>query len=458
MARILVVDDERSMREFLSILLRKSGHEVETTGEGSEALRRVAGEEFDLVVTDLRLGDVTGIEVLEATKRYHPQTEVILVTAFATTENAIQAMKAGAYDYLTKPFKVDEVSLVVQNALERRALVRENTELKAKLATAGGGRDRLAELVGHSPAMQPIYSFIEKVAPTRSTILITGESGTGKELVARAIHARSSRAGAPFVAINCGAIPEGLIESELFGHVKGAFTGAHQDKQGIFEAGSGGTLFLDEIGDLALAMQVKLLRVLQEHKIKRVGDAREIEVDVRLVAATNRELSEDVEAGTFREDIYYRLNVLHVEVPPLRERREDIPVLAELFLARHTGADRKLTLSRPLLARLLDYRFPGNVRELENLMERAATLADGDEVTPDTLPAQVLQAAGRALGAVDKLPEEGMDLQAHLDAIELRLLQEALERCGGKKKAAAALLGLTFRSFRYRLKKLTGED
>lgn len=449
MAKILIVDDERSMREFLEILLRKADHEVTALGDGAEALQRIAGDEFDLVITDLRLGKVSGQEILEAVKRYHPQTEVVLITAFATTDNAIQAMKAGAYDYVTKPFKVDEIRVVVQKALEKRALIRENVRLKEEL----GGRRGLAGIIGRSEKMQALFGLIEKVAPTRSTVLVTGESGTGKELVARAIHARSPRAGGAFVAINCGAIPEGLMESELFGHVRGAFTGAHQDKAGLFEAGHGGTVFLDEVGELPASLQVKLLRVLQERKVKRVGGVTETEVDARVIAATNRDLGEDVAEGRFREDLFYRLNVIQVRVPPLRERPEDVLLLAEHFLARFAqDSGRRLTLSKEAAQALLDYDFPGNVRELENLVERAATLSDHEAIGTDVLPVQV---AGMRAPPPETLeiPEDGMDLQEWLDARERQWLSKALERTGGRKKEAARVLGLTFRSFRYRLAK-----
>jgi two-component system, NtrC family, response regulator PilR len=450
MARILIVDDEQSIREFLEILLKKRGHEVEAIGDVTEALQRVAGDEFDLVITDLRLGKATGLDVLEAVKRFHPATEVVMITAFATADNAIAAMKAGAYDYVTKPFKVDEIGVVVQKALEKRSLVRENARLREEL----GERRGLAGLVGQSPAMQALYGLVEKVAPTKSTVLITGESGTGKELVARAVHQLSPRAAAPFVAVNCGAIPEGLMESELFGHERGAFTGAHQAKVGLFEAGSGGTVFLDEIGELPPALQVKLLRVLQERTVKRVGGAREIEVDVRVIAATNRDLSDDVAAGRFREDLFYRLNVILIAVPPLRDRREDVLLLAESFLARfaeNVGREA-LTLDADARGALRAYAFPGNVRELENLMERAATLAESSEIGLDLLPPAVAEARGVQAPPVE-VPEAGFDLQAYLDAVERAYLEKALEASGGVKTEAAKLLGLSFRSLRYRLAK-----
>jgi len=442
------------MREFLEILLTRAGHEVSTEGDGAQALSRVATEPFDLVITDLRLGRVSGQEVLETVKRAQPETEVILITAFATTDNAIEAMKAGAYDYVTKPFKVDELLVVVQRALERRAIVRENARLKEELGDASA-RGIFAGLVGRSPAMQVLYRLVEKVAPTRSTALVTGESGTGKELVARAIHALSSRSGGPFVAVNCGAIPEGLMESELFGHAKGAFTGAHADKVGLFEAGHQGTVFLDEIGELPSLLQVKLLRVLQERKIKRVGGVKDQEVDVRVIAATNRDLAAEVAAGNFREDLYYRLNVIQLKVPPLRDRREDVIRLAEHFLARFSrDVGRPLQLSPEAVDALSAYSFPGNVRELENLIERAATLSDGPRIGAEFLPER--SAGRRARAPAQDAPSlgEGFDLQRHLEEIERGLLLRALDECEGVKKRAAEHLGLSFRSFRYRLSKL----
>ena len=455
MARILVVDDERSMREMLEILLRKAGHTVVLEEDVPAACGRLADDEFDLVITDLRLGTRSGIEVLERTKARWPHTEVVMITAYASTENAVQAMRLGAYDYVIKPFKVDEISVVVQKALEKRALVRENASLKKQLDE----RTRVGNLLGKSAAMRELFSLIERVAPARTTVLVTGESGVGKELVARAIHERSPRAEKPFVAVNCGAIPEGLIESELFGHEKGAFTGATQAKPGLFELADGGTLFLDEIGELPLHVQVKLLRALQQRTVRSVGGVKDVEVDARIVAATNRDLADEVKAGRFREDLYYRLNVIGLKVPPLRARREDVLLLAEHFLRRFGEEQgRTLHLSREAQAALLDYDFPGNVRELENLMERAATLSPDEEIDPDVFPPQ-LRTHGGAVSvhsaAIDDdgdLPP-GFDLQGWLDACERRMLERALAQSGGNKTEAARLLGITFRSIRYRLAK-----
>jgi two-component system response regulator PilR (NtrC family) len=453
MASILVVDDEKSMRELLEILLQKEGHEVTLEADTVSALARIANGGFDLVITDLRLGRGSGIDILRQVKASSPATEVVMVTAFATTENAVQAMKLGAYDYVLKPFKVDELRLVIEKALEHHALVAENRVLRHRV----GSRGRLTEeILGKSAAIQDVRQLVEKVAPTRTTVLITGESGTGKEVVAHAIHEKGSRREQPFVAINCGAIPEGLIESELFGHEKGSFTGAAEAKPGLFEVAGAGTLFLDEVGELPPPVQVKLLRALQERKIRRVGGSADLAVAARIIAATNRDLADEVKAGRFREDLYYRLNVIQVRMPALRERREDLALFLDHFLGRFAA---ELGRAPPALAPetrqlLLSYGYPGNVRELANIVERAVTLCDGDTVGPALLPLGVRGAppVGTAMGTT-ALPQEGMDLQAHLDAIERAILEQALKRTGGTKTEAARLLSLTFRSLRYRLAK-----
>ncbi|HZZ85788.1 MAG TPA: sigma-54 dependent transcriptional regulator [Anaeromyxobacteraceae bacterium] len=453
MAAILVVDDERSMREFLEILLRKQGHEVSTAADLTSALLRVAAGDLDLVITDLRLGRDSGIDVLQEVKAISPATEVVVATAFASTDTAVQAMKLGAHDYLQKPFKLDELKLVVEKALEHRALVAENRVLRHRVGQRNGDQ----EILGSSAAIAEVRELVEKVAPTRTTVLIIGESGTGKEVVARAVHARGRRAADPFVAINCGAIPEGLIESELFGHQKGSFTGASEAKPGLFEVAGTGTLFLDEVGELPPAMQVKLLRALQERKARRVGGANDYAFGARIVAATNRDLEAEVRAGRFREDLFYRLNVIQLRMPPLRERREDLPLFLAHFLSRFAAevGRPRAHLSPEAERLLLSYAYPGNVRELANVLERAVTLADSDEIVPALLPpavrgAQLLPPAASAAAA---LPESGLDLQGHLDAIERRILEQALERTGGVKTEAAKLLSLTFRSLRYRLAK-----
>ena len=456
MASILVVDDEASMREFLQILLTKQGHRVSSSADVAGALRRVDERGLDLVITDLRLGAESGIDVLRAVKERSPATEVVMVTAFATTENAIQAMKLGAYDYVLKPFKVDELGLVVQKALERRALVQENRVLRHRVERPRVG---VTEILGRSAAIEEVRALVEKVGPTRTTVLVSGESGTGKEVVARAIHDRGERRGEPFVAINCGAIPEGLIESELFGHEKGSFTGATDAKAGLFEVAGSGTLFLDEIAELPPQLQVKLLRALQERRIRRVGGKADIAVDARIVAATNRDLQEEVAAGRFREDLFYRLNVIQIRMPALRARREDVPAFLAHFLARFAVEVGKgeMRFSTEAERRLCEYDYPGNVRELANVVERAVTLADGPEIGVADLPPALRAAAGASglPGTPDavELPDAGLDLQAHLDGIERRILEQALARTRGVKTDAARLLSLTFRSLRYRLAK-----
>jgi two-component system response regulator PilR (NtrC family) len=452
MATILVVDDEHSMREFLEILLRKEGHAVATAVDLRGALARIAEGDLDLVVTDLRLGGDSGLDVLQAVKSASPRTEVVIVTAFATTENAVRAMKLGAYDYVLKPFKLDEIKLVVAKALEHRALVAENRILRHRAGTAEdeGGE----EILGHSPAIDEVRALVEKVAAARTTVLVSGESGTGKEVVARAIHRRGCP-DQPFVAINCGAIPEGLIESELFGHEKGSFTGALSTKPGLFEVAGAGTLFLDEVGELPAPVQVKLLRALQERRLRRVGGSADLPFAARIVAATNRDLAQEVRSGRFREDLFYRLNVIQIRVPPLRDRAEDIPLFLERFLARFARENgRRPPPITPAAERLLlSYRYPGNVRELANVVERAVTLADDAGIDVQVLPPAMRDPGAPQGGPTAVLPESGVDLQAQLDALERQMLEAALERAGGVKTEAARLLSVTFRSLRYRLAK-----
>jgi two-component system, NtrC family, response regulator PilR len=448
---ILVVDDERSMRDFLRIALTRVGHDVTVVDSPTAAAAEYGARDFDVVITDLKMAGGSGLDVLDGVKTARPHTQVIVVTAFATTETAIAAMKRGAYDYLTKPFKVDEIGVVIERALEKRALLRDNLELRAELQ----GRFRLDRLVGKSPPMQRLFELARRVAPAKTSVLITGESGTGKELVARALHHLSPRADKPFVAINCGAIPDALLESELFGHVKGAFTGAHADKQGLFAAADGGTLLLDEIGELSPTMQVKLLRVLQERTVKKVGGVGEEEVDLRIVAATNRDLEAEVERGGFRRDLFYRLNVIELHLPPLRARPEDVPLLVEHFVKKHAAAlGRTITaVDSDALAALVDYDFPGNVRELENIIERAATLEPGDRITRASLPE--LTRKSRPVTVVgDTFPDDGVELEQLVADYERELIGKALEHTHGVRKSAAKLLGISFRSLRYRLAKL----
>ncbi len=448
-ARILVVDDERSMREFLTICLGRAGHDVAAVGSGGEAMARMDAEPFDLVITDLTMPQVGGMDVLRHAMRKEAPPLVLIITAFATAETAIEALKLGAYDYLNKPFKVEEIQVVVARALERSRLAHENRRLRDELRGVG----TLDHMIGRSPAMQRVFELVRKVAPTRTNVLIRGESGTGKELVARALHNLSERAKKPFVAVNCGAIPENLMESEFFGHVKGSFTGATSGREGVFQTASGGTLFLDEIGELSLAMQVKLLRVLQERKLRPVGGDRELEVDVRVVAATNRDLEAAIAAGEFRSDLYFRLDVVQVVLPPLRHRVEDIPLLVERFFERITRE-----FNRPLrgvgpaaMDWFLGYEYPGNVRELENLVERAVALETGDVLGAQHLPVRRPRAAA---AEPTEFADGTVDLDQAVADLERRLIGDALRRAGGVRKEAARLLQITFRSLRYRLQKL----
>ncbi|QVW36670.1 sigma-54-dependent Fis family transcriptional regulator [Geobacter sulfurreducens] len=448
---VLVVDDELSMREFLAILLDREGYTVDQAASAEEALICLERKTYDLVISDVKMPGLDGITLLGRIKEMSPDTAVLLMTAFSTAEQAVEAMKLGAYDYIAKPFKVEEVKILARNALEKRDLKRENLRLRQEVQE----RYSFSGLIGKSKKMREVYSLIEKVAPSTANVLILGESGTGKELVARAIHYNSQRKGKPFVAVNCGAIPETLMESEFFGHKKGAFTGAVGDRAGLFEQAEGGTLFLDEIGEVPLQLQAKLLRAIQEKEFRRVGGTLDQKADVRLVAASNRDLEEQVKEGSFREDLFYRLNVVQVKMPPLRERGEDIPILVEHFYKKYVQppySDRIIT--QGALKLLMSYGFPGNVRELENLVERCSVLGNR-EISEECLPPQLHAGKRPECGAVTEceLPEEGMDLEAYLDGIEKRILLQALERSGGVKKKAAELLKLTFRSFRYRLAK-----
>ncbi len=439
------------MREFLAICLRRAGHEVEVAESGAAALGRLKIAPADVVITDLRMpGALDGLGLLSAIKDARIDAEVILVTAFASADTALSAMKNGAYDYLTKPFKVDDINAVIGRAMEKRALVAENLALRRQVT----GRIQLARMLGKSRAMQKVFDLIDKVHSTKTSVLITGESGTGKELVARALHSESNRSRGPFVAVNCGAIPDELMESELFGHKRGSFTGAIADKRGLFVEADGGTLFLDEIGELSLGLQVKLLRALQERKVKPVGDVEEREIDVRVVAATNRELEEEVARGAFRADLYYRLNVIEIRLPPLRQRRDDLPLLVDHFIARFTrDQDKHITgLTPAAMKRIEEHDFPGNVRELENVIERAVALSGGPTIDVDVLPSW----RPRTPPAPDTkvFPEDGVDLDRLVADYERGIVQQALDRAGGVRKRAAALLGISFRSLRYRLAKL----
>ncbi|ALA57075.1 sigma-54-dependent transcriptional regulator [Nitrospira moscoviensis] len=453
MEKILVVDDEQSLREVLSIMLKRAGYAVTCASDGEEAVEQLTKEIFDLVITDLRMPKVDGMEVLKAVKSTSPETVVLVITAFATADSAVEAMKQGAYDYLTKPFQVDEVQLIIRNALEKRRLSTENMLLKREMAS----QSSFAQLVGQSDAMQKVFDLVRKVADSKSNVLICGESGTGKELVARAIHYNSARSTAPFVAVNCSAVPETLLESELFGHMKGSFTGAISNKAGLFEVANGGTIFLDEIGDTTPTIQVKLLRVIQEREFRRVGGNQDIKVDVRVVAATNKDLEKAVADGSFREDLYYRLDVIPIKLPPLRLRSGDIPLLVSHFLDRFSKESGKPTpvLTPEAMQVLLAHEWRGNVRELENLIERVVAFSSGESVTDMEIRGWLHRpvAPQPQQGVPTDLPDEGVDLEALINGIEKDLLMKALERTKWVKKKAARLLRLNTRSFRYRLEK-----
>jgi two-component system response regulator PilR (NtrC family) len=449
--RVLVVDDEQSMRELLAIMLRQAGYEVTVADGGEAAIQTLKGDSFDLVVTDLRMRKIDGLAVLKAVKDHSPRTIVLVVTAFASTETAVEAMRLGAYDYVTKPFKLEELKVTIANALERRRLHDENLALKRQLHRERG----FENFVGRSPKILDVFETIRKTADSGSTVMITGESGTGKELVAQALHWESGRRGKPFVSVNCGAVAETLMESELFGHVKGAFTGAVASTEGLFAAADGGTLFLDEITEVAPTVQVKLLRAIQERQIRRVGDTRDVKIDVRLIAASNRDLGRAVTDGVLREDLFYRLNVIPIHLPPLRDRREDIPLLVAHFVKKLSSeVGRSVRGVTPeAMAVLEQYHWPGNIRELENAVERGIVLGSGDMLEADALPAALRQPRGSSELPVE-LPADGIDLEATLDRIEHRYMQLALERVGGVQTRAAELLRVSFRQFRYKLEKL----
>jgi two-component system response regulator PilR (NtrC family) len=451
--KILVVDDEQSLREVLSIMLKRAGYSVTIATDGEEAIDFVHKEIFDLVITDLRMPKIDGMEVLKAVKSASPETVVLIITAFATADSAVEAMKQGAYDYLTKPFQVDEVQLIIRNALEKRRLTTENMLLKREMAS----QSSFAQLVGQSEAMQKVFDVVRKVADSKSNVLICGESGTGKELVARAIHYNSARSSHPFVAVNCSAVPETLLESELFGHMKGSFTGAISNKAGLFEIANGGTVFLDEIGDTTPTIQVKLLRVIQEREFRRVGGSQDIKVDVRIVAATNKDLEKAVADGSFRDDLYYRLDVIPIRLPPLRMRTGDIPLLVNHFLERFSkeSGRPKPVISSEAMHVLLGHEWRGNVRELENLIERVVAFSAEGPVTDTDVrgwlhrPTTQSQPSAMPLDLTD----EGVDLEGLINGIEKDLLLKALERSKWVKKKAARMLRLNTRSFRYRLEK-----
>ena len=447
-ARILVVDDELSIVEVLKALLRRDGYSVQTAEDGSTALALLAAEKFDLMISDIRMRPMDGISLLLQARQAQSHLAVIMMTAYATVETAVEAMKNGAFDYICKPFKIDELLLTVQHALTYEQTLAENEALKETLRCTTFHYN----MVGDSPKMLKVYEMIEKVARTESTVLILGESGTGKELVARALHANSRRADKPFVAINCAAIPEPLLESELFGYVKGAFTGANRDKKGLFESAEGGTLLLDEIGSIPASTQSKLLRVLQEREVMAVGATRAVPVDARIIAATNERLETKIKDGSFREDLFYRLSVIPIELPPLRERIGDVPLLATYFLGLLNEREKKtVTIDKTAMSALQGYAWPGNVRELENVIMRAGALCENNQTTLLDLPVTIQAAAAetRPPSLADAAPAQfrGSSLKAFLRAKERDYIQMVLKQCGDSKEKAAELLGISLATF-----------
>ena len=453
-SRILVVDDERSMREMLGILLRRDGHDLTIAESGREAIDLLQKGSFDLVVSDVKMPDVSGVEVIRAARAVNPAVIAILITAFGSRELIAEVGELGVDDYVEKPFNVEVLKFRIRKELERKGLRQENVLLKRTLRTS----HQFSNIIGSSNPMLAVFRLIEMIAPTSSTVLISGESGTGKELVARAIHFNSPRKDRPFVALNCGALSETLLDSELFGHMRGAFTGADTNKKGLIEVAEKGTIFLDEIGEMTPLVQVKVLRVLQERKFRRLGGTDEVDADIRILAATNRDLSKMVAEGQFREDLFYRINVIPLRLPPLRERREDIAQLAGHFVTRFAAQMGKeiAGISGSAMAMLTAYAWPGNIRELENAMERAVALERTPTILPESLP-ESLHEAGEVAAATsapaEPFPSTGFDLESHVQAIEREFIAEALGRAGGVKVKAAELLGMSFRSFRYYTKK-----
>ncbi|MBM3294611.1 MAG: sigma-54-dependent Fis family transcriptional regulator [Candidatus Aminicenantes bacterium] len=449
MNTILIVDDEKSLLELLTVVFRKEGYRVKTNAGTPKVLEMVEEEEFDLVVTDIRMPQVDGMELLRRVKAAKPLVPVIMITAYGSVKQAVEALKNGALDYVTKPFDVEELKILAAHGLEERRLREENILLKKALKSEAS----FENMFGKSRAMREIFGLIEKVAATDSTVLISGESGTGKEMAARAIHAHSRRRDRAFVSINCAALPENLLESELFGHVRGAFTGAVSEKKGMFETASSGTIFLDEVGEMSPWTQVKLFRVLQERSVRRVGGTDEIPVDVRILAATNQDLRKRIEEGKFREELFYRLNVVSLEMPPLRKRPEDIPLLVRHFLRKHSERmGRKMKRLVPeVVAALESYAWPGNVRELENVIERLCAVEERETISMAALPTEL----GRAGPAPEERPvfRPGFDLEAHLEAVAKRYLHGAADAARGNMKKMAELLGLSYRSLRYLLTK-----
>jgi two-component system, NtrC family, response regulator PilR len=452
MSSILVVDDEKSLRDFLAIMLEEEGYQVFTAPGVDKAIKLIRENIFDLILTDIRMGGSNGIDVLDEARYVLPDTPVVMMTAYASAETAVTAMKKGAYDYISKPFKIEDIQLIVKNALEKRKLATENRQLKSAL----NDRFQLINILGKSEAIQKIFNLVEKVAQSKATVLLMGESGTGKELIAKAIHFNGSRRNYPFVSVNCGAMPENLLESELFGHEKGAFTSADSLKLGLMESANKVSFFLDEVGDAPLSTQVKLLRVLQENEITRLGSTQSIPVDLRIIAATNSNLSSLVENKTFREDLYYRLNVIPIHLPPLRERKEDIPELVEFFINKYNARHNKTHiqgLDLDTLKVFERYSWPGNVRELENVIERAVVLETEKKIRKSSLPDEILGQLSFDKIQVPELDQNNIDLEKTLDQIEKKMITNALMRSDGIINKAAKKLNLSFRSMRYRIEK-----
>ncbi len=451
MHTILVADDEKSMTEFLEIMLTREGYEVITTATAEGAIEQLEKGGIDLTITDINMPTAGGMAVMERAHTLDTELPVIMITAYASTENAVSAMKLGAYDYITKPFQVDEIKLTIAKALERRTDKAEIKRLKEEVTE----RYSFGGILGRSEKMLDLFRLIQKVADSRSSVLISGESGVGKEMVAKAIHFLSPNKNGPFYSINCGAMPEQLLESELFGHQKGSFTGAHADKRGLLELSDGGAFFLDEVGEAPLSIQVKLLRFLQEREFRRVGGVKDIKVSLRVIAATNRNLEEMIAKGEFREDLYYRLNIINLEIPPLRERRVDIPLLAARFLEQFATANNRVitSISSDAMKLLENHGWRGNVRELENVIERAVVLTSGPVIEIDSLPEEIKISSPDLENEEISIPNGGIDLDAKVEELEKDLLLKALSKTKGIKKEAAKILNLSFRSFRYKLSK-----